>query len=96
MITYALEMPGRPLAISTFDVGQVTDQELCKTMLEVSRDGSDLLTHFDFSIHDHVALEAGLSGHVACKATRIGNIPTNQDRSNRINWRLENNHLITG
>ena len=86
---YLVTLPTGGLSIIQLNCDDGDPKELemlAKTLFELSRDGSDMVTHFDPAIHTIVGIDAGIPSHVplsyrVCKDT---NLP--KDRTNRDHW----------
>lgn len=63
---------------------------LAKTLFELSRDGSDMLEHWDSRIHTLAAIEVGLPRHWPLKATLTFKRRFPASRSQRNDWVFEN------
>lgn len=57
-------LPDGRLGVTTLSETDPNGTELAKTMFELSRDGTDMLTHFDPAVHTLAAISAGLPNHI--------------------------------
>jgi hypothetical protein len=73
-------LPDGRLAVIRVNGTDPGGKKLAKTMFELSRDGSDTLTHFDPEAHTLDALAAGIPGHVplSCRECDETDLPDEQ------------------
>lgn len=73
-------LPDGRLAVIQINGDDPDGTKLAKTMFELSRDGSDMLTHFDPVVHTLAVVSAGLPGHIAltCRECDESDLPAEQ------------------
>jgi len=77
------------LAVSSIHEDDPDGFKLAKTMFELSRDGSDMETHFDPVVHTLEAIAAGIPAHfpLLCRECEDTDLPS--DRYFRDAWEWE-------
>ncbi len=93
-VVEALDGSVQIIQCNSEDNDLIHEWQLTKTLFELSRDGSDMLTHFDVKVHTRAALAQGITGHISITETEVdvSTIPASRDQ--RKLWSLVNGQVI--
>jgi len=77
-MAFLTTLPDGRLGVIYLSGNDPTGVKLAKTMFELSRDGSDMETHFDPAVHILSAIAAGIPGHIAltCRECDEADLPS--------------------